>query len=246
MKIALLGNPNTGKSSVFNMLTGLRQHVGNFPGVTVDKRFGTFTVQGEEHTLIDFPGTYSIYPRSKDEKVVYDVLSNPKHPDYPDLVVVVADESNLERNLFLFTQIYDLHFPTILVLNMSDIAPGKGLSINVPELEKVFRGSIVIETTAKVGLGRDRLLKAVELISADKNTETFLPLAGLKDPDDLLGQEEEAEQRFGLIRKVIQHVETKGPSSRNREQHRLDKILVHPIFGYLFFAAILLVVFQFI
>ncbi|MFN6015056.1 MAG: ferrous iron transport protein B [Flavobacteriales bacterium] len=246
MKIALLGNPNTGKSSVFNMLTGLRQHVGNFPGVTVDKRFGTFTVQGEEHTLIDFPGTYSIYPRSKDEKVVYDVLSNPKHPDYPDLVVVVADESNLERNLFLFTQIYDLHFPTILVLNMSDIASGKGLSINVPELEKVFRGSIVIETTAKVGLGRDRLLKAVELISADKNTETFLPLAGLKDPDDLLGQEEEAEQRFGLIRKVIQHVETKGPSSRNREQHRLDKILVHPIFGYLFFAAILLVVFQFI
>ncbi|MFN5785947.1 MAG: ferrous iron transporter B, partial [Flavobacteriia bacterium] len=246
MKIALLGNPNTGKSSVFNMLTGLRQHVGNFPGVTVDKRFGTFTVQGEEHTLIDFPGTYSIYPRSKDEKVVYDVLSNPKHPDYPDLVVVVADESNLERNLFLFTQIYDLHFPTILVLNMSDIASGKGLSINVPELEKVFRGSIVIETTAKVGLGRDRLLKAVELISADKNTETFLPLAGLKDPDDLLGQEEEAEQRFGLIRTVIQHVETKGPSSRNREQHRLDKILVHPIFGYLFFAAILLVVFQFI
>ena len=246
MKIALLGNPNTGKSSVFNMLTGLRQHVGNFPGVTVDKKFGTISILGDEHTLIDFPGTYSIYPRSKDEKVVYDVLSNPNHPDYPDVVVVVADESNLERNLFLFTQIYDLHFPTILVLNMSDIASRKGLSINVPELEKQFPGSIVIETTAKVGLGKDRLLKAVELISKDKNTETFLPLAGLKEPDDLLGQEEEAEQRFSLIRKVIEKVETHDSTATKKEQHKLDKILVHPVFGYLIFAAILMVVFQFI
>ena len=228
------------------MLTGLRQHVGNFPGVTVDKKFGTISVLGDEHTLIDFPGTYSIYPRSKDEKVVYDVLSNPNHPDYPDVVVVVADESNLERNLFLFTQIYDLHFPTILVLNMSDIASRKGLSIDVPELEKQFPGSIVIETTAKVGLGKDRLLKAVELISKDKNTETFLPLAGLKDPDDLLGQEEEAEQRFALIRKVIEKVETHDSTATKKEQHKLDKILVHPVFGYLIFAAILMVVFQFI
>lgn len=228
------------------MLTGLRQHVGNFPGVTVDKKFGTISVLGEEHTLIDFPGTYSIYPRSKDEKVVYDVLSSPDHVDYPDVVVVVADESNLERNLFLFTQIYDLHFPTILVLNMSDLASRRGLSINVPELEKQFPGSIVIETTAKVGLGKDRLLKAVELISKDKNTQTFLPLAGLKEPEDLLGQEEEAEHRFALIRKVIEKVETQGTASIKKEQHRLDKILVHPIFGYLIFAAILMVVFQFI
>jgi ferrous iron transport protein B len=246
MKIALLGNPNTGKSSVFNMLTGLRQHVGNFPGVTVDKKFGTISVLGEEHTLIDFPGTYSIYPRSKDEKVVYDVLSSPDNVDYPDVVVVVADESNLERNLFLFTQIYDLHFPTILVLNMSDLASRRGLSINVPELEKQFPGSIVIETTAKVGLGKDRLLKAVELISKDKNTQTFLPLAGLKEPEDLLGQEEEAEHRFALIRKVIEKVETHGTTEIKKEQHRLDKILVHPVFGYLIFAAILMVVFQFI
>lgn len=101
MRIALLGNPNTGKSSVFNMLTGLRQQIGNFPGVTVDKKFGVFSIDKEEHTLIDFPGTYSIYPRSKDEQVVYDVLSSPNHADYPDLVIVVADESNLERNLFL-------------------------------------------------------------------------------------------------------------------------------------------------
>lgn len=246
MKIALLGNPNTGKSSVFNMLTGLRQHVGNFPGVTVDKKFGTISVLGDEHTLIDFPGTYSIYPRSNDEKIVYDVLSDPNHADYPDIVVVVADESNLERNLLLFTQIYDLHFPTILVLNMSDIAARKGLSINVAELEKAFPGSIVIETTAKVGLGKDRLLKAVELISKEKNNETFLPLAGLKDTADLIGQQEEAEQRFALIRKVIEKVEKENSSIIKKEQHKLDRILVHPVFGYLIFAAILMIVFQFI
>ena len=98
MKIALLGNPNTGKSSIFNLLTGLRQHVGNFPGVTVEKKFGQVQLGEHTYTLIDFPGTYSIYPRSKDEEVVYSVFSNVNHPDYPDKVLVVVDASNLERN----------------------------------------------------------------------------------------------------------------------------------------------------
>ena len=116
MKVALLGNPNTGKSSVFNSLTGLRQHVGNFPGVTVDKKIGEFKVEHTKYTLTDFPGTYSIYPRSKDEEVVYKVLSDSNNKDYPDLAIVVVDASNIERNLLLFTQIYDLEIPTPLVL----------------------------------------------------------------------------------------------------------------------------------
>ena len=117
MKIAVLGNPNTGKSSVFNMLTGLRQQVGNFTGVTVDKKIGKLKIQDQSITLIDFPGTYSFYPRSKDEQVVYKNLCDPKSDDYPDALMVVVDASNLERNLLFFSQLYDLGLPTVMVLN---------------------------------------------------------------------------------------------------------------------------------
>ena len=103
MNIALLGNPNTGKSTIFNLLTGLRQHIGNFPGVTVDKKIGEFIYENKKHIITDFPGTYSIYPRSKDEEVVYSVLADKTHPDYPELAIIIVDASNLERNLFLFT-----------------------------------------------------------------------------------------------------------------------------------------------
>ena len=121
-KIALVGNPNTGKTSIFNRLTGLNQHVGNFPGVTVDKKVGRVKVGDHNVEIVDLPGTYSIYPRSTDEKVVFDVLNDPKHPDHPEAVMVVVDASNLERNLLLFTQIYDLKIPVMLILNMSDMA----------------------------------------------------------------------------------------------------------------------------
>ncbi len=104
MKIALFGNPNTGKSSVFNMLTGLRQQVGNFAGVTVDKKSGFFKVGQTEYQLIDFPGTYSIYPRTDDEGVVYSVLTEKGHVDYPDLALVVLDASQLKRNVLLRSQ----------------------------------------------------------------------------------------------------------------------------------------------
>ena len=126
MRIALVGNPNTGKSSIFNLLTGLRQNVGNFPGVTVDKKVGKLKVLGQMYELIDLPGTYSIYPRSRDEQVVYDSLSNLDSSEYPDAVMVVVDASNLERNLLLFSQVYDLGFPTMMVLNMTDIADRQG------------------------------------------------------------------------------------------------------------------------
>ncbi|MEY3236357.1 MAG: ferrous iron transport protein [Bacteroidota bacterium] len=246
MRIALLGNPNTGKSSVFNMLTGLRQHIGNFPGVTVDKKFGIFSIEKEEHTLIDFPGTYSIYPRSKDEQVVYDVLSNPGHADFPDLVMVVADESNLERNLFLFTQIYDLKIPSILVLNMADIARKKGKVFDIEKLQKRFSGSIVVETTARIGIGKDRLIQAVQ--SSSKNTEypTFLENSNLCELGDLKGQESEANDRYLLIRKLIEEVEVEKVQKKESQSNRIDKILVHPIFGYLIFAGILMLIFQFI
>ena len=246
MRIALLGNPNTGKSSVFNMLTGLRQQIGNFPGVTVDKKFGVFSIEKEEHTLIDFPGTYSIYPRSKDEQVVYDVLSNPNHVDFPDLVIVVADESNLERNLFLFTQIYDLKIPSILVLNMADIARKKGKIVDIEKLQKRFEGSVVVETTARIGLGKDRLTRAIQLNSSKKEYDTFQLNAHLCEVEDLKGQEHEANERYILIRELIEQIEVEKNQKKESQSNRLDRILVHPIFGYLIFTGILLLIFQFI
>jgi ferrous iron transport protein B len=246
MKIALLGNPNTGKSSVFNMLTGLRQQVGNFPGVTVDKKFGVFNLSNEEHTLIDFPGTYSIYPRSKDEQVVYDVLKNDQHPDYPELAIVVADESNLERNLFLFTQVYDLQIPVILVLNMADLAKKNGKSINIPALEEAFPGAKIVETTARVGMGKERLLQAIQSISKEKHTQRFYANARICDLDDSKGQETEATERYGLINEILKRVQTTSTNKTEQTSNKLDRILVHPIFGYLIFGAILMIIFQFI
>ena len=131
MIIALVGNPNSGKSSVFNKLTGLRQKTGNFPGVTVEKKSGRLTLpNGETSTLIDFPGAYSLYPTSVDERIVLNVLTNPSDENYPDVIVYVADLTNLEKHLLLLTQVKDLGFPCLLALNMSDMADRKGISID--------------------------------------------------------------------------------------------------------------------
>lgn len=246
MKIALLGNPNTGKSSVFNMLSGMRQQVGNFPGVTVDKKIGSISISGEEHTLIDFPGTYSIYPRSKDEQVVYDVLTNPNNEDYPDVAVVVADASNLERNLFLFTQVYDLKLPTVLVLNMSDIARKKGLSLDLAALQQFFPNAQICETTARVGIGKTRLIEAIKQAKHASRSTTFLPNARICELTDLKEQEQEATSRYKLISELINVAQSKQEQISNSNTGSLDKILVHPVFGYLIFALILLIIFQFI
>ncbi len=246
MKIALVGNPNTGKSSVFNMLTGLRQQVGNFPGVTVDKKIGQLIISGQEHTLIDLPGTYSIYPRSKDEQVVYDVLTDAQNQDYPDVVLVVADASNLERNLFLFSQIYDLKLPTVLVLNMSDIAQRKGITISLETLQRHFSAAKIVETTARVGLGKNRLIQAIQEVRDTKVETSFLPNASVCEQGNLHDQEVEAVKRYELIHQLLKEIQTIHKPTKEFQQNKLDKILVHPIFGYLIFASILLVIFQFI
>ncbi len=246
MKVALIGNPNTGKSSVFNMLTGLRQQVGNFPGVTVEKKSGSFTHHNAEYKLIDFPGTYSIYPRSNDEHIVYDVLSNPKNEDYPDLIVVVADAANLERNLFLFTQLYDLQIPMVLVLNMTDIASKKGFEIDKGALATFFPGVHVVETNARVGLGKDRLIEAIHSTSHEKRTTAFIDGAHLCSIDDFRTQENEAEVRYDKIKSVASAAIKKVDLASKKDPNKADKIIVHPVFGYLIFALILLVVFQFI
>ncbi|MEM6316807.1 MAG: FeoB small GTPase domain-containing protein, partial [Bacteroidota bacterium] len=139
LTIALLGNPNCGKSTVFNQLTGLRQKVGNFPGVTVDKKLGKLNLDnGQKATLIDLPGTYNLYPNSQDEQVVLNILANPTDPYYPDAIVYIADVTQLEKHFLLFTQVKDLGFPMILALNMADAAEEKQISYDVAAIEKQF------------------------------------------------------------------------------------------------------------
>ena len=160
-KIALLGNPNSGKSSLFNHLTGLSQKIGNFPGVTVDKKSGFFKLkEGKVAEVIDLPGTYSIYPRSLDERIVFDIFSDPKSKDCPDVAVVIVDVSNLRRNMLLFTQIKDLGIPVVLVLNMMDIASKGGIRINKQKIEERFNVPVVI-TNARKGEGIEELKDAV-------------------------------------------------------------------------------------
>ena len=246
MKIALLGNPNTGKSTVFNLLTGLRQHVGNFPGVTVDKKVGEFNFNNKQHIITDFPGTYSLYPRSKDEEVVYKVLSDQTHPDFPDVVVVVVDASNLERNLLLFTQIYDLQIPTILVLNMSDIAFRRGKKADIKKLEAEFPGVVIVEMSARVKLGVERLKEAIDTFVVSPIQSTFTTDFHLLPMDDLENQSIEAETRYSKIRKIIEKVIPEKETLDDSKSNRIDRILVHPILGYLIFTFVLFVLFQFI
>lgn len=131
----MVGNPNSGKSTLFNVLTGLSQKIGNFPGVTVEKKEG-FTKLPDNRTarIIDLPGTYSFYPKSRDERIVMDALADKTSPVHPDLIVFVADASNLKRNLLLFSQVADLRIPIIIALNMMDLASQAGVEIAVDEL----------------------------------------------------------------------------------------------------------------
>lgn len=246
MKIALLGNPNTGKSSIFNLLTGMRQHVGNFPGVTVDKKIGAVTYNGKTYSIIDFPGTYSVYPRSKDEQVVYEVVSNPDHEDYPSVALVVVDATNIERNLLLFSQIYDLNIPCVLALNMRDLAKTKGIEIDLIGLQTAFPAAKIVETNARAGFGKDRLLNALE--SAERNSvhSPFLPNAKLAAVEDYKAQETEAAERFEKIQLLVQQIKNVTAVKKQSFDTKLDRILVHPIFGYVIFSAILLIIFQFI
>ena len=161
LKVALVGNPNTGKSTLFNLLTGLNQKIGNFPGVTVDKKTGTYKLPtGQEAQLIDLPGAYSLYPKSKDEGLVLEVLANTANGIHPDVVVFIADATNLKRNLLLFSQVADLKLPTIIALNMMDLAKRGGVHIQVDKLAQKL-GVRVVPISARNAEGIDELKQAI-------------------------------------------------------------------------------------
>ena len=161
INVALIGNPNTGKTSVFNALTGLNQKVGNYPGITVEKKEGIFKLpRGVKAHIIDLPGTYSLNASSIDENVVIELLLNKNDKDFPNIAIVVSDVENLKRNLLLFTQIKDLEIPTILVINMADRMNYKGISLNIQYLEKHLQTKIALISTRK-NKGVDKLKQLI-------------------------------------------------------------------------------------
>lgn len=161
INVALIGNPNTGKTSVFNALTGLNQKVGNYPGITVEKKEGICKLpRGVKAHIIDLPGTYSLNASSLDENVVIELLLNKNDKDFPDIAVVVSDVENLKRNLLLFTQIKDLEIPTVLVINMADRMNYKGISLDIPYLEAHLETKIALISTRK-NQGIDRLKELI-------------------------------------------------------------------------------------
>ncbi|MEX1240159.1 MAG: ferrous iron transport protein B [Cyclobacteriaceae bacterium] len=160
-KVALVGNPNSGKSSLFNQLTGLKQKIGNFPGVTVEKRSGITTLtDGSILEFIDLPGIYSIYPRSLDEQIVAEILLDHHSPASPDKIVVIADATNLKRGLLLLSQIVDIGLPTILALNMMDLVAKAGISYDVMGLSRKL-GIPVVPINARMGIGLEELKKVI-------------------------------------------------------------------------------------
>lgn len=169
INVALIGNPNTGKTSVFNQLTGLNQKVGNYPGITVEKKEGICKLpRGVKAHILDLPGTYSLNTTSLDESVAVELLLNKNDKDHPDVALVITDVENLKRNLLLFTQIKDLRIPTILVINMADRMSRKGISIDIALLEEKLQSKVALVSTRK-STGIDRLK---ELITDYKHLST--------------------------------------------------------------------------
>jgi ferrous iron transport protein B len=181
IKVALIGNPNVGKTSVFNELTGLNQQVGNYPGITVEKKQGVCKLnESTRAKIIDLPGTYSLNASSIDENVVIELLLNKNDEDFPDVAVVVTEVENLKRNLLLFTQIKDLEIPTILVINMADRMELKGIELNIPILEKELKTKIaLVSSRKKTGIDN---LKNLILNFESLSTEPCLNASSI-DPD---------------------------------------------------------------
>jgi ferrous iron transport protein B len=205
--IALIGNPNSGKSSLFNLLTGLRQKVGNFPGVTVEKKEGGFTLPNKQDCIIlDLPGTYSLYPRRSDEWVSYKQLMTPDKGESIDLAVVVADASNLRRNLLYVSQVIDLKIPVVVALTMVDLAKKRGIKIDVDCLSREMQVPVVV-VNARTGKGIDQLKSTVaQMLNIEVTGQDFFPI-------DELAKEAIGEMRelipslgnYGAVHHLINH-----------------------------------------
>lgn len=289
LNVALIGNPNTGKTSVFNALTGLNQKVGNYPGITVDKKQGVCKLsRGVKAHVLDLPGTYSLNASSLDENVVIELLLNKKDKDYPDVAIIVSDVENLKRNLLLFTQVKDLKIPTILVINMSDVMTRKGISLDIDVLEQKLHTKIALVSTRKnsgiqelktlienyknlstqncldtstidpayfdrlkIAFPNQDLYKLWLVITQDVNfgkiTRQELDVSKFKtkSSSELKRlQQKEAIKRYQFINNVLKEGQNIDRSKARDLRSKLDKILIHKVWGYVIFFIILLAIFQ--
>jgi ferrous iron transport protein B len=286
-KIALIGNPNVGKTSLFNKLTNLRQKVGNYPGVTVEKREGNIERNGNKFSITDLPGTYSIYPSSLDEEVVLKILGDPSNKLYPDLAVVIGEPSNLKRSILLYLQVRDLGVPAIFVINMKDEIESKGLSIDLKKLE-VFLQTKIYLTNARTSEGLDELIEAFTKPANSYSPKFVVPndylaaVANIKEKfnldsdyiawqylsqktipfldDEQQVQLDKIKSELNIIPKRLQVKETLDRNKLLEEElqdivsynfkqketftDKIDKTLIHPVFGYVIFLGILLLIFQ--
>lgn len=173
LRVALVGNPNTGKSTLFQALTGIRQQTANYPGVTVEKKVGQFTYRGQDIELVDLPGTYSLAPRSPDEMVSVELLLGlVRGEPQPDVIICIVDAANLLRNLYLVSQVLELNRPVVLALNMCDLARGRGIQIRVEQLEQALQAP-VISLEAHRGIGLAALKQAI--VTESKRTPSLHP-----------------------------------------------------------------------
>ncbi|WP_395075056.1 ferrous iron transport protein B [Flavobacterium sp.] len=288
INIALIGNPNTGKTSVFNQLTGLNQQVGNYPGITVEKKQGVCKLSSNlKATILDLPGTYSLNATSLDENVVIELLLNKNDKDFPDVAIVVTEVENLKRNLLLFTQIKDLEIPTILVINMSDRMAYKGITLDIPYLENHLKTKIALISSRKnqgiedlknliinyknittepclnasniddVYFGNLRrafpnqsLYKLWLVITQDVNFVNLnrkeLPNPSFtKSKQELKKlQQKETIKRYQFINDVLKVGQTIDIANAKGLRSRLDRILMHKVYGYVIFFLVLMLIFQ--
>ncbi|MDA9970348.1 ferrous iron transport protein B [Flavobacteriaceae bacterium] len=289
LNVALIGNPNTGKTSVFNALTGLNQKVGNYPGITVDKKQGICKLsRGVKAHVLDLPGTYSLNASSLDENVVIELLLNKNDKDYPDVALIVSDVENLKRNLLLFTQIKDLKIPTILVINMSDLMNRKGISLDIELLEAKLHTKIALVSTRKnTGIWElKQFIESYKTISTEPCLDTttidptyFQSLQKAFPNQDVYKlwlvitqdanfgkitrqeldiskfktksnqelkrlQQKEAIKRYQFINATLKEGQTIDRSKATGLRSKLDRLLIHKVWGYVIFFLILLTIFQ--
>jgi ferrous iron transport protein B len=242
--VALVGNPNTGKSTLFAALTGLRQRVGNYPGVTIEVKHGLLRAGGRELALVDLPGTYSLRSLSPDEKMVEEVLEG-LHPEVavPDLVVCVVDASNLERNLYLVDQLRELGLPVIVAITMMDLAATRGLKLDLKALSDEL-GLPVVAASGRVRGGLD----ALRSLLADNATES--PPAEPSDPrnhaprNGRVETPDETRARYDRISRVVEKVVNSDEANVRTVTDRIDAVVTHRVWGLVLLSMVTVLVFQ--
>jgi ferrous iron transport protein B len=242
LTVALLGNPNVGKSTVFTALAGIPTRIGNYPGVTVEEKVGRFSHRGVTIDLVDLPGTYSLLPQSPDERVVVEVLAG-RMADVPrpDCVVVVVDATNLSRNLYLATQALELGLPVIVALTLADVADRRGLSIDTLELGRRL-GCPVVRVAAPTGEGIDALRERI-LTASDSPAPA--PIALVRPHDSSRAPAaSEAIARYASIERLLDGLVQAAPDRRRLTEDRIDAVLTHRVWGTLVFAAVMLAMFS--